>query len=152
MSLATIRAAIVATLNTVPDIGRVHDYQRYATAQKFIELYATGGKIRGWYVRRATRASRFISYGKWEVTNSWEVRGYASLSDADASEIALDNLVESICAAVLADETLGGAVESCTTREGSGLQLTDSGAVKLVDVLCHSVGLRLQTVTTETMA
>jgi len=41
-TLATIRAAIVAKLNTVAGIGQVHNYERFARAEKdFRALYET---------------------------------------------------------------------------------------------------------------
>jgi len=153
VSLATIRAAIVAKLNTVSGIGVVHDYERYASqAADFRTLYLTGGQILGWHVRRVSVSSKFIAYGEWEETNSWEIRGYAGLNDADASEIAMDNLVEAIRAAFRADDDLGGVVDSCTTPDAAGIQLTSSVPVMFAGVLCHGVLLSLRTVSTATAA
>ncbi len=111
MSLETVRAAIVAKLNAVPGIGRVHSYERFAaTNAKFVELYATGDKILGWHARRVAAETKPVSFDVHEDATSWEIRGYASLADANESEIAMDTLVESIRAAFLADDTLGGAL------------------------------------------
>ena len=149
MSLATVRAAIVAKLTAISGIGRVHNYERFATTNSaFAELYASAGKILGWHVRRVSDETRFLSFGLREVATNWEILGYASLSDADATEIALDTLVESIRAAFLADDTLGGAVVTITTPNAAGVQLADSGPVMFAGVLCHSVRLTLRTVST----
>lgn len=149
MSLEAIRAAIVAKLNAVPGIGRVHRYERFAaTNAKFVELYANGDQILGWHVRRVAAETKPVSFDHAEEATSWEIRGYASLSDANESEIELDALVEAIRAAFLADDTLGGAVETCSTQSAAGLQLVDSGPVMFAGVLCHGVRLTLRTVET----
>lgn len=150
MSLSAVRAAIVAKLNAVPGIGRVHNYERFAaTNSKFIELYANDDdQILGWHVRRVATASQFITFNRWKETTSWEIRGYAGLNDAAASELALDELVELIRAAFRADDTLGGVVDTCTTNEAAGVQLADSGPVMFAGVLSNSVRLSLRTVST----
>ena len=147
MSLETIRAAIVDKLDSIPGIGRVHSYERFAsTNAKFVELYATGGQIRGWHVRRVATTQTSYAVGRWQTVHVWEVRGYVSLSDADASEIALDALVESIRAAFHADDSLGGVVDTCERPDSAGVQLVDSGPVMFAGVLCHGVRLKLYTV------
>ena len=56
--LAQHRAAIVALLASVPDIGIVHDRERYAAneaAFRDLYLYRSGtpeAQLRGWWVRR----------------------------------------------------------------------------------------------------
>ena len=56
MSLATHRAAIVALLGGVADIGQVHAFERYAreeSAFRTLYLYTPAGgeqQVRGWQV------------------------------------------------------------------------------------------------------
>ena len=154
MSVAAIRNAIVATLGTVPDIGVVHPYERYANdlaALKALYWSAAHNAVRGWYVRRpATSELGNIQARTVEVIR-WRIVGVMSLSDADASELAFDGLIEGVRNAFAADETLGGAVDQCTAPGGgggdeSGIQLDDSGPVMFGGVLCHACRLGLLTV------
>lgn len=153
MSLSAIRAAIVAKLAAVPDIGRVHNYERFAAHEKqFRELYATAeGRILGWHVRRvATReVSGAVGISMQVVT--WRLTGVMALADAGASELAFDDRVEAVRDAFRADETLGGVVaDICdlTAGEGEkehGIQVERSEPVMFAGVLCHRVQLALTT-------
>lgn len=148
--IATIRAAIVATLTAIPDIGVVHSHERYAKAEKdFRELYLAGERILGWNVRRTATRERVTDRDDPDVRmeeHTWTLRGYMSLADAEASELAFDALIESVRAAFRADDTLGGTVYTCVTDEAAGIQVVDSGPVMLSGVLCHSARLTLTTV------
>jgi hypothetical protein len=147
MSLETIRAAIVAKLNAIPGIGLVHGYERFASGEKdFRAMYSNGSRILGWHVRRVATEETSVALGRWQTIHRWEIRGYAGLSDADASEIAMDNLMEAIRDAFRADDSLGGAVDTCTRPDAAGIQIADSGPVMFAGVLCHGVRLTLRTV------
>ncbi|WP_316978047.1 hypothetical protein [Shumkonia mesophila] len=142
-----IRAAIKAKLESVPGIGLVHSYERYAHDQKaFRTLFETSGKVLGWLIRRVATRETSRTIGRHDVTHRWQIRGYMSLDDAAASEIAFDDLVEAGRDAFRADETLGGVVDD-TVGDGDsiGLQVEDSGPVMFAGVLCHSVRLGLTT-------
>lgn len=148
--LLTIRTAIVATLNTVPGIGRVHGFERFAQQEKaFRELYQSGDVVLGWHVRRRATRESSEAIGCNTVTHEWKIRGFMSIADAESSELEFDDLIESARDAFRADETLGGAVPSTVIEEGSitvaGLQLIDSGPVKFCGVLCHGAELQLFT-------
>ena len=59
MSVSDVRAAIVATMNSVADIGVVHAFERYsANLADLKKLYWSPdhGAVRGWYVRRPQTA------------------------------------------------------------------------------------------------
>lgn len=147
MSLETIRVAIVAKLQSIPGIGLVHGYERFARSEKeFRDVYSTDGQILGWHVRRVATSETSGGFGIWRATHRWEIRGYAGLNDAAASEIALDELVEAIRDAIRADDNLGGVVDTCSLPDASGAQLDDSGPVMFAGVLCHGVRLTLHTV------
>lgn len=155
-TLADIRAAIVAKFNTVPNIGEVHGYERYAKSEAdFRSLYVAtiAGQplIRGWYVRRlATREVSAIVGVSMRVT-TWRIVGYHGLDDATESETVFDDLIEAACDAFRVDPTLGGVVaDLCDLTSGAedkpqGLQVEDFAQVLLSQKLCHRAQLALTT-------
>ena len=149
VALADIRAAIVAKLEGVANIGAVNDYERYAKKlSKFKSFYVTSGKVHGWHFRRISKRVISPALGEVKVTNRWRITGYMSLEDKLSSEKTFDDLVEAVMAAFLADETLGGVV-GATVDDDDGtaaLQLDDSGPVMFAGVLCHSARLTLKTI------
>ena len=53
-STADIRAAIIAKISAIADIGKVHGYERFAAQQsKLKEFYEFNGRIQGWALRRS---------------------------------------------------------------------------------------------------
>lgn len=146
-----IRNAIVAKLNTVANIGRVHAYERYANQLADLSaLYAwnPGGgpaQLRGWFVRRIGIRETHPSESLFREDITWQIRGYMALSDAAESELSFDALIDAIRAAFRADDTLGGAVDTCWINEEVGIQLDDAGPVLFANVLCHSARLTLMT-------
>ena len=149
VALADIRAAIVAKLEGVANIGAVNDYERYTVDLKdFKAFFVSSGKVRGWTIRRISKRVISPALGEVKVTNHWRIAGYFSFEDAKASEKTFDDLVEAVMAAFLADETLGGVV-GATVDDDDGtaaLQLDDSGPVMFAGVLCHSARLTLKTI------
>lgn len=151
-TLTQIRDAIKATIETVPGVGLVHTYERFAIREKdFRALYETGvapdTRILGWHIRRVLTRERSPAVGRSVVANEWTIRGFMGLDDAAASELTFDGLVESIADVFRANPDLGGVVAS-TTQEDSelaGIQVIDSGPVMFAGVLCHSARLQLFT-------
>lgn len=154
MTTAAVRTALVDLLEAIPDIGRVHDRERFAAREAdLIALYTDGSArtpILGWYVRRTgvVRRSRLAS-GRVVTVTRWVVTGFASFVDADASETAMDDLVDAIVAAERLDPTLGGAARSTPSGDLSGFMLIESGPVMFAGVLCHGVRLALDVETIE---
>jgi len=149
-TLAEIRAAIVAVLQAVPDVGIVHDRERYAQdTKRLAQLYAVDGAIRGWYVRRVSTQETSGAIGRWEITHQWRVRGFRSFKDEDASELAFQDVIEAMRDAVRADETLGGTVIDTVVGDGgsavAGLQVDEVQSVMFAGVLCHAATLTLYT-------
>lgn len=143
-----IRDAIKTKMLTAAGIGPVHTYERYADSlAKLKPLYVTGGKLNGWHIRliRSQRQSLFM--GRLQITHTWQIRGYMSLDDDAASELAFDVLVEALQNAFAADETLGGVVAQTVLEEDAiaGLQRDNAVPVMFCGVLCHSAELRLLT-------
>jgi hypothetical protein len=155
MSMQAQREALVAVIASVPEVGLVHDRERYAANETaFRELYLftpTGGsqQVRGWWVRRSATAEYAINTVRTVNVITWTVRGYMSFNDAQASELTFDGLIEAIRSAVRADSTLGGVCPIGPLKDGEdatdGVQVTDAGPVMFAGVLCHSAVLQLKT-------
>lgn len=150
-----IRAAIKARLETVPGIGVVHGYSRYARrSADMVGFYqdGDGGPIRGWHIRRPRRTQTAGRDGRGggsntprSVVNQWLMEGFLSLQDGDASERAFDELLEAIVLAFDDDDTLGGVVISCTTDQAAGVQVDVNEHAMFGSVLCHRAKLILHT-------
>ncbi|MDR1995145.1 hypothetical protein [Azonexus sp.] len=140
---AILRAAIAAKLASVPGLGQVYNYERYAKSDAdFREFYAAGDRLQGWHVRRVARRE---NAGSNEVLTTWELRGFMSIDDAAASELLFDELIDRILDAWRDDPTLGRAV--LYPRDGADPvpQLEDSGPAMFCGILCHSARLKLVT-------
>ncbi|MDP3329417.1 hypothetical protein [Parvibaculum sp.] len=149
---AQIREAIAARLETVPAIGRVHRFERYAMNEgPFRTFYAweSGGTthIRGWYVRRIGFRRRPHLNSTVLVTTEWRIAGFLAVVDEAESEIVMDALVDAATAAFALDLTLGGLLNPEPAQAGAerGLQLLESRPYMLANVLCHGVQLGLTT-------
>lgn len=139
-----VRAAIAATLRAVPGIGSVHEYERYAKDDKsFRQFYGAGADgLHGWHIRRVKRVH---GAGIGEVRTTWEIRGFKAISDADASELMFDDLIDLVITAYRADPTLGGTVLWPTDDDPWAPDIADSGPAVFAGVLCHCVKLILVT-------
>jgi len=145
-----IRAALVALLQTVPGTGVVHSYERFAkNPTTFQALYLQGQDIRGFYVRRQSYRELGFTSQKNRIRARWTIQGFASLVDADATELAFDRLLDDVAAAVRARPVLhddgGNALCHVVTDDGAGLQLDESGPVMFAGVLCHGARFSLTT-------
>ncbi len=145
-TLDDIRTAIAAGISSVPGVGMVHTFERFAKANsEFRPLYESAGKILGWNVRRVRTEEKSDAAGQWMVTHTWSIKGFMGLDDGGDSELVFDRLVEAIRDRFRADETLGGVVDTTVVEDVAGIQVDDSGPVMFAGVLCHSVKLRLVT-------
>lgn len=145
MSTAAIRAALVALLESIGDIGRVHAFERFAVSETdFKSLYLYDNAIRGWRVSRIASRTRMLASGRYLETQTWNVVGLLSLVDADASEVIAGDLADQIIAAERADPTLGGVVLGLPVEGAAGLQLESIEPVMFASVLCHRVTLQVQ--------
>lgn len=148
--LDQIRAALVAKLSGIPDIGVVHDYERLARNDaEFRTLYTTvvGNKkqLRGWYVRRMSTGETSAVMGEYENSHGWVIRGFMAIDDDAASEKVFDGLIESVRDAYRNDQTLGGLIASVFSPKGEGPRLSESLPVLFGGVLCHSARIELTT-------
>jgi hypothetical protein len=137
------RTAIAARLATVAGVGAVFEFERYAKDDKsFRTLYAAGGEIRGWHIRRVSRRE---SADLNEVKTTWELRGFFGLQDAAESELDVDDVIDAIGDVWRADPTLGGLFLYPAGDDPAVPELSDSGPAVFAGVLCHCVKLRLVT-------
>lgn len=145
MSAASIRAALVALLAGIPDIGRVHGYERFSGNEKgFLDLYRLDdGRVRGWRVSRVALRSGLLASGRALNTSRWAIVGMLALVDADQSEIVAGDLADAIIAAEAADPTLGGSVRGRPVDGAFGIQLLAIEPVMFAGALCHKVSLQL---------
>lgn len=159
-TLSQIRTAIVNKMKTVPDIGKVHSYQRYeANATALAGLYRTsiGGveQLRGWYVTRVGTVQSSPGTGRYVINHRWRIRGFMGLDDARTSELTFDDLIDAARLAFRDDETLGGVVagtaldQTGNQASPAGLQLDEQVPVMFAGVLCHSAAMTLNTWHTE---
>jgi len=158
-TVAQIRAAIVAQMLTVPDIGHFHDRERYAKNKKdLLELYQVDldgagpekkTEVRGGYlVRRSTTVKREDADNDIAL-HEWQLRYFLSFDDERNSELAFDAKLDSMRAIHSADLKLGGLVFSPRFGQPTGLQLIESGPVMFCNTLCHGARLKLETATIE---
>lgn len=151
MSVATHRAGLLALISAVPEVGRVHDYQRYARGEDafrahYMHTLPDGStQLRGWQISHVGVAERLVGLGRTLNEHSWVIRGYLALKDEDATELTFDDLVEAIRAAYRANPTLGGVATGEPIGDEDGIQKRDAAPVMFCGVLCHSALLTLQT-------
>jgi hypothetical protein len=155
-SLSAIRAQIKAVLESVPDVGIVHDYERFASTRgAMAALYKSGDRIKGWWFDRTATREADLDLGAVRRVHTWRLVGYVSLDDADATGKTLQDLVEAIAAAFRAARTLGGTVMDSRdmgyTDGPAGVQVDAIEPVMFADILCHRATLRLVTETIETV-
>lgn len=142
-----IRAAIKAKLESIPSIGKVHDYERFAKAEKdLIDFYRDQKRIQGWLIQRVGLRKTELSTGLYAVRSNWEVRGYLSLEDSAASELIFDALVDLVIASLSNDITFG---KVASYFDGYEIKATVQ-PVMFCGVLCHSAIISFDTVHEET--
>ncbi len=144
-----IRAAISAIMKSVPNIGTVHLYERYASTQSaLLKFYGSGNKILGWNIRRLTKRELKQSTSNQQI--EWEIRGFLSLNDEGATELVMDDYADAICNAINTNATLNETVDSIRVDAYNGARITESRPVMFAGVLCHSVKIRLETLSEKT--
>ena len=142
-----IRDAIAARLALVPNIGRVHTFERYAKDHPaFRPMFVTeSGQMLGWTIRRVRTEERVVDSLTHAVVDRWRIVAVMGLEDAQESELAFDAMIETVRDQFRLDETLGGVVDTTTVDDLAGLQLEDSGPAMFAGILCHSARLSLST-------
>ena len=134
-----MRDAIYNTVSGVAGTGIVHKFQRFATQEsKLRELYISNGKLRGWHISRPARGLIRTDFERrFDLSDTWLLRGFLALADGNESELEFDTVLDNLHAALLADPTLGGRVEY-TAVSSLSANIQDAGPVMFAGVLCHS--------------
>lgn len=139
MSYAAIRDYLKDRLGTIPGIGVVHSYDRWAADwSSLIKLYVANDKFNGWHItRKATQESR-DAMPVVDRDHSYEIVGIYALNDAAASEKAFQELVEQVMALFRFDFDLGGRCQLAGPLKLKTLEPRMFGSV-----LCHVAVLEL---------
>jgi hypothetical protein len=151
MSYATHLAGLAALLASVPAIGIVHDEEPFARSQaefqaKYLYEVAPGvQQLRGWYIARDGVREQQLGLGRVMNTHTWRIQGFMALDSDQGSGKAFEGLIEAFRKAFRNDPVLGGAAEMGPVGQPSGVQVSQSGPVMFVGVLCHSARLTVQT-------
>lgn len=134
-----MRDSLYIAVSGVAGTGVVHKYQRFAAQEsKLRELYTSGGKLRGWYITRPARwRARGDFESRFDLADTWVLRGFLALADERESEIEFDTVLDSLQDALTADPTLGGLVEY-TAVSSLEANIQEAGPVMFAGVLCHS--------------
>lgn len=118
MTLAAQNAQIVSIVNGVSGTGIVHGYQRLSLSYaEWIALMTNAGIINGWTVSRKSTSSNRDSYTTNRCGNTFCIKGYYEIDDANASETTFQALVEGIRQAFNAQYTLCGQAIVCGPAE-----------------------------------
>ncbi len=152
---SAIRAAIVARMQTVSDIGRVHDAERNLTNEGSVRQHygwpenVQKPAVRGWFVRLSSFGGVQDRIGRGRrITTAWQIIGFIGFQD-DGSDLAVQALVQALSAAFDDAPNLGGAVIRCAAGDGpeapAGIQCDSILPVRLAGVLCHRIILTLPT-------
>lgn len=152
--LEPIRTTIVAMLRAIPDIGIVHDHERYVSdLGKLRDLYAwqppdarSAKQVRGWFIRRVKKDESHLGNFKYDIENTWQIKGFMSLNEDMQSEIIFDGLIESISEVFRRPSQLNMVQNQL--KQGvvaHGITLIDSQPVNFTGVLCHAATLELFT-------
>ena len=146
--LEQIRAKIVEMLRAIPDIGIVHERERYfSDLDKIRAAYTwqptTAGspkQVRGWFLRRVKMNPEHLGNFKYDLENTWEITGYVGWNEELNSEIVFDGLIEEIFQTFKKPIPL-----NLLGLTAFGIELVDSSTVNFTGVVCHRATLQLVT-------
>lgn len=140
MSEAAIRILLKAIIESVTDIGLVHDYRRMATTDKeFIDKFVTTidntRQVRGWQIYREGAAEDPHTTA---APHNYVIEGYMGIQDANATEKTFTALTEAIRTAVRSDTTLYNAGYA-----HHPVQIPTQNELSFGGVLCHHAKMTL---------
>ena len=105
-SLADIRTEIKRVIETVPEIGTVHEYERWLADEKRMKelcWHEDLQAIRFWELTREATPSSDQDSEREARAHQWVARGYMPVKDADASELFWQQKAEEICEVLRAE-------------------------------------------------
>lgn len=129
-----VRTKIKAVIESVPNMGIVHTYERWAADWvKFIALFkAPTGEILGWEISKGAAPGTYLNTVEEEVSHKYLIRGYMGLQDAAETELLFNEKIEAMRDAFRSDMTLGGLNE---LPKGFDCRLIEPRSFG--SVLCH---------------
>jgi hypothetical protein len=143
MSLDSIIQATATILGTVPNVGNVYSYRRWAADEAtFKKLFTTGSQILVWTI---TRESTEIS-DEEESSHDFHaivIRGWMGTKDEDATERTFQSLVESVRSAFQTNRTLFDGT-SYNAEFSDRVRARKVDYVKYGEYLCHYAELELK--------
>ena len=160
MAYDDIRQEVVSLVESVTDVGVVHDRQRWATNwSTLLDLFkhemsdGSGSLIRGWMVSRSSILpdTEDSSFGADRELHGFLIRGIMAFSDLEDSEGTFNNLIDQVRSALINSARLD-AVSSIVVRYARVV------SVRLIDirmfgsVLCHYCELEYNIETQEGLA
>lgn len=107
MSLAQIRTALKATVETVPNVGVVTEFEPAVTREEDLTTYFVDselGYILGWSMTRETTTGRDATNMSDFEEHLLVLRGYRAVDNKGESEKELQDLVELVRTAIRAQE------------------------------------------------
>ena len=105
-TIAEVRDAFAATLGPVAQVGKTTSSP--ITAKRGVVIGSSAPWFRAYYANGPTRLGR-----EW----NWELRAVVEQTQPEGDFDRLAALIEEIIDALLADATLGGAVQYCTVDQ-----------------------------------
>lgn len=145
MSLSAIRTEIKNILETVTDIGLVHDYERWSVDwNTILSLFKPTGKdyIRGWMITRAATTEAVLTQGIGGSNvreHRFVIKGVMGLKDAQATEKTFHDLVEAVCTALRQNPALNNSAEESDPPQVLTVDIRMFG-----QVLCHYAEIELK--------
>jgi hypothetical protein len=151
---AAQRDRLVALVESVPNIGRVHNRLRYGDAADHWLTEIDGvAQVRAWEVSlddggQTTQVDRITSGGHRHFYRPWLIRGWISIIDSDEDDVTYPiavTLAHQIADAIDADPTLAG---TCLFTHGADgrdcCQVGDPKPITLGGgIFCWAVEIRL---------
>lgn len=152
-TIAQVRAALKARFEAITDIGRVHDYERYAKQEGavralYVATIGTEEQLRGMHLRRVSTHESYQALNRWHIHHHWQARLFMAFNDADKSEHTFDTLIETIRDSFRANPEIIGDLRKCDllmNEDDGGVQVIESQPVLFAGVLCHSARLAFTT-------
>ena len=114
MSLSAVRAKIKEKLESIPNIGVVHDYQRWTRDRAtFKALFVKSGKLNAWWIEwnDTPEADEGEFANTINRVHHFIIRGVYALKDSAASDKEFDLLVEAVLNELSSNRTLNGTAQ-----------------------------------------
>jgi len=146
---ATLRAAIETLMNTVTNIGTVHDYERHSTdwsdlLDKYKTTISSTEQIRGWTTTCERVENRVEANQYHRKTYTFVIRGYLGLDDADETEKTAIALGIAVIEKLEQYPRLNGTLTVGTFTADGWPYIEVFQPRMLGGMLCHYTEIRLQ--------